>query len=135
MGNILQDQLSNLETKGLLHTFNLSDTCLDIGGLKLGDNGLQTLPVPATYMSGSSAASAIEATSVTSCTGSAITAAPSLSSSGEGAMTERAPVVHLTGGESTTIVTAIQGLTSKLTLLLLNETCDWKGSQYGVFGR
>lgn len=55
LGNIIGSQLPDLSSLGLVHEFNLDDTCIDVNSLKIGDGG-QQLPVPATFVSDTSTA-------------------------------------------------------------------------------
>lgn len=51
LGDIIGKQLPDLSSLGLLHKFDLEDTCLDLNSLKIGGSA-QQLPVPATSVSG-----------------------------------------------------------------------------------
>jgi hypothetical protein len=97
LGNIIGSQLPDLSSLGLVHEFNLDDTCIDVNSLKIGDGG-QQLPVPATFVSDTS--TAIMEMSSSASAQEISTFAASTTDVEVGSST----VAVISGAESTTIV-------------------------------
>lgn len=97
LGNIIGSQLPDLSSLGLVHEFNLDDTCIDVNSLKIGDGG-QQLPVPATFVSDTSTAIMEMSSSASAQEISAFAASTTDVEVGS------STVAVISGAESTTIV-------------------------------